>query len=171
MTVRSASLDEIGEVFLRVNSQGMRITSADRAIALLGKLDMRAMADELRHKIREDIFALGGIDPILMGFNLITERQSTDGDPPKLEAMASRVSKRIECDEAASKIFANSGTSTRRRSGQPLTTCTSAFPYTMSPTCHRLTYWLPSRCSSITTLASLISIRPPRSASGSGPPE
>jgi len=98
VTVRSASLDEIGEVFIRVNSQGMRITSADRAIALMGKLDVRAMADELRQKIREDVFALAGIDPILMGFNLITERPSLDGDPPKLEAMATRVSKRIERD-------------------------------------------------------------------------
>ncbi|MGD0010694.1 MAG: DUF262 domain-containing protein [Terriglobia bacterium] len=105
VTVRSASLDEIGEVFIRVNSLGMRITSADRAIALMGKLDVRAMADELRQKIREDIFALGGIDPILMGFNLITERPSLDGDPPKLEAMASRVSKRIEGDEGERQGF------------------------------------------------------------------
>ncbi len=99
VTVRSATLDEIGEVFIRVNSQGMRITSADRAIALMGKLDVRAMAHELRQKVRDEIFALGGIDPILMGFNLITERPSLDGDPPKLEAMARRWSKRIEGDE------------------------------------------------------------------------
>jgi hypothetical protein len=34
--VRSATLDEIGEVFVRVNSQGMHITSADRAVTLMG---------------------------------------------------------------------------------------------------------------------------------------
>ena len=81
--VRSATLDEIGDVFIRVNTQGMRITSADRAIALMGKLDVRAMAHELRQKVRDEVFALGGIDPILMGFNLITERPQLDGDPPK----------------------------------------------------------------------------------------
>lgn len=105
VTVRSATLDEIGEVFIRVNSQGMRITSADRAIALMGKLDVRAMAQELRQKVRDEVFSLGGIDPILMGFNLITERQETGGDPPKLEAMARRWSKRIESDDEEKRRF------------------------------------------------------------------
>ena len=105
VTVRSASLAEIGEVFIRVNSQGMRITSADRAIALMGKLDVRAMAQELREKVRDEVFALGAIDPILMGFNLITERPSLDGDPPKLEAMARRWSKLIERNDAEKDRF------------------------------------------------------------------
>ncbi len=42
--------------------------------------------------------ALSGVDSILMGFNLITERPKLDGAPPKLEAMARRWSKRIERD-------------------------------------------------------------------------
>jgi hypothetical protein len=105
VTVRSATLDEIGEVFIRVNSQGMRITSADRAIALMGTLDVRAMAHELRQRVRDEVFALGGIDPILMGFNLITERPQLDGDPPKLETMARRWSKRIERDENEKERF------------------------------------------------------------------
>src|SRR5438552_1961549 len=90
VTVRSATLDEIGEVFIRVNSQGMRITSADRAIALMGKLDVRAMAQELRQRVRDEVFFLGAVDPILMGFNLISERPGLNADPPKLEAMARR---------------------------------------------------------------------------------
>jgi hypothetical protein len=105
VTVHSATLEEIGEVFIRVNSQGMRITSADRAIALMGKLDVRAMAHELRQKIRDEAFALGGIDPILMGFNLIMERPEIDGYPPRLEAMARRWSKRIEDDEREREQF------------------------------------------------------------------
>lgn len=105
VTVSSANLDEIGEVFIRVNSQGMRITSADRAIALMGKLDVRAMAHELRQKVRDEVFALGGIDPILMGFNLITERSQLDGGPPKLEAMARRWSMRIEREENEKERF------------------------------------------------------------------
>ena len=105
VTVRSATLDEIGEVFIRVNSQGMRITSADRAIALMGKLDVRAMAQELRQKIRDQVFALGGIDSILMGFNLITERPKLNGAPPKLEAMARRWSKQIERDANEKEKF------------------------------------------------------------------
>lgn len=103
--VHSATLAEIGEVFIRINSQGMRITSADRAIALMGKLDVRSMAQELRQKIRDEVFALAGIDPILMGFNLVTEKPSVDGDPPKLDAMAKRWSKRIENDEAERQRF------------------------------------------------------------------
>ena len=105
VTVGKATLEEIGEVFIRVNSQGMKITSADRAVALMGLLDVRVMAEELRQKIREKLFGLKGIDPILMGFNLATERPEIDGDPPKLEAMARRWSKRIERDESARKQF------------------------------------------------------------------
>jgi hypothetical protein len=103
--VRSATLDEIGEVFIRLNSQGMRITSADRAIALMGKLDVRAMAQELRQKVREKAFALGGIDSILMGFNLIVNQPTLDGGPPKLEAMARMWSKTIERDEGERAQF------------------------------------------------------------------
>ncbi len=105
VTVRSATLEEIGEVFIRVNSQGMRITSADRAIALMGKLDVRAMADQLRQKVRDQVFALGGVDPILMGFNLVAEDPQSDGDPPKLDAMAKRWSKRIDEDEKEKDEF------------------------------------------------------------------
>lgn len=94
--VQSATLDEIGEVFIRINAQGMRITSADRAIALMGELDVRAMAQEIRQKIRDQVFELDSIDPILRGFNLVTDEPELDGDPPKLESMARRWSKRIQ---------------------------------------------------------------------------
>ncbi|HQP85573.1 MAG TPA: hypothetical protein PLL76_04890, partial [Thermoanaerobaculia bacterium] len=94
-----------GEVFIRVNSRGMRITSADRAIALMGALDVRAMAEEIRQRVGEGVFALDGIDSILMGFNLIAEAPTSDGDPPKLEAMARRWSKRIEKNEAEKQKF------------------------------------------------------------------
>lgn len=103
--VDSATLDEIGEVFIRVNSLGMRITSADRAIALMGALDVRAMAQELRQQVRERVFALNTIDPILRGFSLIMEKPQLDGDPPKLEAMARRWSRRIERDSAERDEF------------------------------------------------------------------
>ncbi len=103
--VRSATLDEIGEVFIRVNSQGMRITSADRAIALMGALDVRAMAHELRQKVRDDVFALGSVDPILIGFNLVSEKPSLDQDPPKLDVMARRWSRELQRDEREKERF------------------------------------------------------------------
>ena len=81
----------------------MRITSADRAVALMGQMDVRAMAEQLRYEIRERGFKLKAIDPILMGFSLVTER--SEGDPPKLEAMARRWSKRIESDDTERKAF------------------------------------------------------------------
>ncbi len=71
--VRSATLEEIGEVFVRVNSEGMHIKSADRAVALMGKLDVSDMARELRQTLRDQGFVSVDIDPILMGFNLVTE--------------------------------------------------------------------------------------------------
>jgi hypothetical protein len=94
--VRAASLDEIGEIFVRVNSQGMRITSADRAVALMGKLDVSDMARELRQTLRDQGFASAGIDPILMGFNLVSEQLEAEGDPPKLDLMARRWSRAVE---------------------------------------------------------------------------
>jgi hypothetical protein len=103
--VKRATLEEIGEVFIRVNSQGMRITSVDRAIALMGEIDVRQMAQEVRQRVRDDVFALAGIDPILMGFNLLTEKPSFDGDPPKLDVMARRWSKKIERDEREKQRF------------------------------------------------------------------
>lgn len=105
VTVTGASLEDIGEVFIRVNSQGMRITSVDRAIALMGELDVRAMAQVVRQEVRERVFALGSIDPILMGFNLVASRPRPDSDPPKLELMARRWSKQIEKDSSEKKRF------------------------------------------------------------------
>jgi len=105
VTVQGATLEQIGEIFIRVNSQGMRITSADRAVALMGKLDVRAMAQELRQKVRESGFQMGGIDSILMGFNLVTERPNLDGDPPKLDAMARRWEKKLEGNEREKAHF------------------------------------------------------------------
>ena len=63
------------------------------------------MAEQLRHEIRERGFKLKAIDPILMGFNLVTEPPDLDGDPPKLEAMARRWSKKIESDDTERKAF------------------------------------------------------------------
>jgi hypothetical protein len=40
-----------------------------------------------------------------MGFNLVTEKLDLDGDPPKLEVMARRWSKRIEVDEQERESF------------------------------------------------------------------
>ena len=96
--VTGATLEEIGEAFIRVNSQGMKITTADRAIALMGEVDVRAMAENVRGAIREKGFDLGALDAILMGFNLAVEELSEDGDPPKLESMARRWTAKIKKD-------------------------------------------------------------------------
>jgi hypothetical protein len=107
--VRVLCRAEISEVFIRVNRQGMRITSADRAIALMGKLDVRAMAQELRQKVRDEVFALESIDPILIGFNLISERPALDGSLPKLDTMAQRWSKEIERHDNSPSIHQHVG--------------------------------------------------------------
>ena len=94
--IKSATLEEIGEVFVRVNSQGMRITSADRAVAVMGRLDVNDMARQLRQTLRDSRFGSVGIDPILMGFNLVAERLDAEGDPPKLDIMARRWARAVE---------------------------------------------------------------------------
>lgn len=94
--VRTKNMDEIGEVFIRINSQGMRITSADRAIAIMGTIDVRAMAQELRQRIHEKVFAIKDVATILLAFNLIDEPMDAKGTPPKLDAMAKRLSKRLK---------------------------------------------------------------------------
>ena len=89
------------------------------------------MAQELRHLVREKVFALNGIDPILMGFNLISERPQLDSDPPKLEAMAragraaSRKTARNWCG------FGRSGTGIKKRFWRPFTTSTGVSPSMM----------------------------------------
>lgn len=103
--VESATLDEIGDVFIRVNSQGMKITSVDKAVALMGTLDIRDMAQELRQKVRDDVFELPSIDPILRGLNLIIEPPTPGKEPTKLDTMAKKLSRQIETDSNAKKDF------------------------------------------------------------------
>jgi hypothetical protein len=103
--VQSANLGEIGEVFTRLNSTGMRVSATDRAIAMMGKLDVRAMADELRQKVRDGQFNLKGLGPILLGFSLVAEKLNPDGDPPKLVALAKRWTDMIQEDEEIKEQF------------------------------------------------------------------
>lgn len=105
ISVGDATLEEVGDVFVRVNSQGMKVTSADRAVALMGTVDVRSMATDLRDELAGGGLALPAIDPLLMGFNLVAEKQQRGGDPPKLEAMARRWSKDLQKDETAKREF------------------------------------------------------------------
>jgi hypothetical protein len=72
---------------------------------MMGKLDVRAMADELRQKIRDSHFNLKGLGPILFGFSLVAEKLNLEGDPPKLVALAKRWTVRIEENEAVKEQF------------------------------------------------------------------
>jgi hypothetical protein len=105
ISVRGATLEEIGEIFVRVNSQGMTVTSADRAVALMGNVDVRSMATDLRDELTAGGLELPSIDALLMGFNLVTEKQQRGGDPPKLEAMARRWSRDLKKGESAKRSF------------------------------------------------------------------
>jgi hypothetical protein len=83
----------------------MRITSADRAIAIMGEMDIRAMAEDVRQRLAAKSFRLEGVDPILMGFNLIHEKPNGRGVPPKLETMAARWSRELNSGKANVKQF------------------------------------------------------------------
>ena len=52
--VDTADVDEIREVFLRINSGGLRISKADRAFSRAARLDLRRLVKELRDSLPGD---------------------------------------------------------------------------------------------------------------------
>lgn len=104
LLIHSTDLEEVRSVFLRINSQGMAISSADRAFARASKVDLRDLAHELRAGINN---AFQDIDftAILQGFAFVTEERELDVGQRALEATIAWWEKQIDKDGTKSEFY------------------------------------------------------------------
>lgn len=102
--VESPDLEEIRETFIRINSQGMRISSADRAFARASVIDLREKAHDLRVQLPE---RFRGLDygTILLGFSFVSPEREPDVGERALESMISWWERRIERDDRVQNQF------------------------------------------------------------------
>jgi hypothetical protein len=95
MVVESDELEEIREVFLRINSQGMKVNAADRAFARATTVDLRDLAHALRSGLNPEFHDLD-FTMILQGFAFVTGDGDLDVGQRALEASINRWERRIE---------------------------------------------------------------------------
>lgn len=104
IVVHSDEIEEIREVFLRINSLGMKISAADRAFARAATIDLRDLAHSLR----------AGLDPgfhdldftvVLQGFSFVTPERDLDVGQRVLEATIKWWENRIENDGKEGVFF------------------------------------------------------------------
>jgi hypothetical protein len=102
--VHSDELEEIREVFLRINSQGMKISAADRAFAKAASVDLRDLAHALRHGLQPE-FQDVDFTVILQGFAFLTTERDLDVGQRALEATIAWWEKRIDGDGKESSFY------------------------------------------------------------------
>jgi hypothetical protein len=85
VVVHSKDIEEIREVFIRINAQGMKISSADRAFARASSIDLRHLAHGLRAGINRD-FQNVDFNTILQGFSFVTHERELDVGQRALES-------------------------------------------------------------------------------------
>jgi len=102
--VHSNDLEEVRSVFLRINSQGMTIGSADRAFARASKVDLRDLAHELRAGIN-NAFQDIEFTAILQGFAFVTEERELDVGQRALEATIAWWERKIDKDGTKSEFY------------------------------------------------------------------
>jgi hypothetical protein len=102
--VQSDELEVVREIFLRINSGGMKIGAADRAFARASSIDLRDLAHELRAGINA---AFGGLDfgTILQGLVFLTPKREPDLGQRALESTINWWERRISEDGAESEFF------------------------------------------------------------------
>ncbi len=66
VSVRTANLEDVRTTFIRINSGGMRVTSADQAFALASRFNLRQLARVERQELQD--FEMMSFDPIILGF-------------------------------------------------------------------------------------------------------
>ncbi len=100
----SEQLEEVREIFLRINSLGMKISAADRAFARASRVDLRDLAHELRAGIHPGFQDLD-FNVILQGFAFVTSEREIDLGQRALEATIRWWEKRIEVDGQESQFY------------------------------------------------------------------
>jgi hypothetical protein len=100
IVVESADLDEVRETFIRVNTQGMRISAADRAFARASEIDLRDKAHDLRAALPGSFRELP-YTSVLLGFTFIDPDRESDVGAKALERAVTRWERHIDGDPAA----------------------------------------------------------------------
>lgn len=103
--VHSDELDEVREVFLRINSGGMKISAADRAFARASTVDLRDLAHELRAGINAAFHNLD-FTTILQGLAFVTPGRDPDLGQRALESTINWWERKVDGDGAKSEFFA-----------------------------------------------------------------
>lgn len=85
VVTHSEDLEEVREIFLRINSQGMKISSADRAFARASRVDLRHLAHVLRAGVNKEFQDID-FSIVLQGFAFVTPERQTDVGQRALEA-------------------------------------------------------------------------------------
>lgn len=104
VVVHSKDIEEVREVFIRINAQGMKISSADRAFARASSIDLRHLAHELRAGINRD-FQNVDFNTILQGFSFVTHERELDVGQRALESTIAWWERRIEQDGKESNFY------------------------------------------------------------------
>ncbi len=104
VVIHSDNLEEVREVFIRINSQGMKISSADRAFARASTVDLRDLAHVLRDGINPEFHDID-FTVILQGFAFVTPEREIDVGERALEATVRWWEKRISSDGHESQFY------------------------------------------------------------------
>ena len=104
IVITSRDLEEVREAFIRINSQGMPIGSADRAFARASRIDLREKANDLRAHLPEG-FADLPHETILLGFSFVSSDQEPDVGERAMDAMVRQWERKIDGDDNAMPQF------------------------------------------------------------------
>ena len=93
--VQTNDLSEVQEVFVRINSLGTPIGSADRVMADVSKFDIRGLAHEAQQSLAPE-FRQVPYETVLQAFGLVAERKVTDVGERAYESSLKKWEKRAD---------------------------------------------------------------------------
>jgi hypothetical protein len=98
-----SKLEQVHECFLRINTQGMKVTTADGIISRSGELNLRDISHEVREQLDESFSDMPEM-PIL--FALAAVRGATEARGPAIEKIIRRLQKEAQADKKKRKAIA-----------------------------------------------------------------
>jgi hypothetical protein len=93
--VETSNIDEIRELFIRINSQGTPVGAADRAFARATRLDLRALARDLLDRLPDEFSRLP-YETILQAFAFVADPDIRDVGERAYDAFLRRLEKDVE---------------------------------------------------------------------------
>lgn len=100
---QTTDIDEVKELFIRINSLGTPIRAADRTFTEISGIDLREMAHELRDQLHEGDFSRVPPEAILQGFALALDPKSQDVGERAYRSTLRAWEKQALADESAKK--------------------------------------------------------------------